>query len=63
MNAQRKLSQLLQTSGAVLKRSHKHHIYQLPNGRILVLSKTGSDHRHIKNALSDLRKVMRGGAR
>ena len=56
---QQKLRRALKDAGAVLKRSSRHNIYQLPNGRIFVTPATPSDSRGESNALSVLRKLVR----
>jgi len=60
MKAQRELQTLLDAHGAVLCRRRKHLIWKLPDGRILTVSKTGSDsQRGMLNALADLKRMVK----
>ena len=59
MKRQEKLTRALTQAGAVLRRTKRHNIYHLPNGRIFVVAKTPSDRRAEDNALSLLRKLAR----
>lgn len=52
-----RLEAALKVAGAVLKREHKHRVYELANGRTFVASKSPSDVRAEANALADLRAV------
>lgn len=52
-----RVSKALSAAGAVLKRSRKHLVYELPNGNKLTVSSTPSDHRHEDNILRDLRRA------
>lgn len=48
----------LKDAGALLKRSKRHNICQLPDRRIFVTAKTPSDRRGEDNALSARRKLF-----
>lgn len=50
-----RLEAALKSAGAVLKREKKHLVYELPNGRTFVTSKSPSDVRAEANAICDLR--------
>lgn len=50
----RRLSAALDAVGARLKRSKKHLVYELPNGRTFVTAKTPGDSRGDLNAICDL---------
>lgn len=54
MNARAKVTALLEECGAVLKRSRKHQVYELPNGKNFVRASTPSDSKSDLNNLSDL---------
>lgn len=54
---QKKLEQLLEMSGAKVVRRKKHIVYELANGRMVVLSSTPSDANVFKNAISDVRRT------
>jgi hypothetical protein len=56
-NVSGRLKQALDDAGAVLKRSKKHLVYELPNGKSFTIPSTPSDSRADLNAISDLRKV------
>lgn len=56
-NVSDRLKHALSGVGAVLKRSKKHLVYELPNGKSFTLPSTPSDTRADLNAISDLRKV------
>lgn len=58
MKAATKISRLLRECGAVLKRKHKHRVWELPNGRNFVEPKTPSDKRAADNRLSDLKHAL-----
>jgi hypothetical protein len=58
MDAKKELDKLLKDSGAQLKRSRKHLIWELPDGRKFTHSATPGDMRAYDNALSDLRKLL-----
>lgn len=51
--------QLLKDSGSILISSNSHLKFKLPNGRLFVIPKTGSDYRGCNNALAILRKELR----
>lgn len=59
MSAERNLSTRLRAAlrecGAVLKRSKKHLVYELPNGKKFTTAATPSDKRSDLNGISDLR--------
>jgi hypothetical protein len=60
MNDPRKeVYKLLKKMGAKRERSKKHDVWILPNHRRVSLSKTSSDWRAWKNALSDVRRVSK----
>lgn len=50
---------LLRESRAELVASGKHLKFRLPNGRILVMSRTPSDHRAWQNILRDLKRLLK----
>lgn len=53
-----RVEQALRAVGAVLKRQKKHRVYELPNGKNVVLPSTPSDGRHgEENSLTDIRKA------
>lgn len=58
MGARAKVNQLLQQAGAVLKRTRKHEVWSLPNGKNFVRGKTPSDRRSDDNNLSDLKHAL-----
>ncbi len=58
MNARAKVAELLNSVGAVLKRSKRHEIWKLPNGKALTRAKTPSDCMGDRNNLTDLRKQL-----
>lgn len=58
MNARAKVSELLESCGAVLKRQRKHEVYELPNGKNFVRAKTPSDTKSDLNNLSDLKHQL-----
>jgi hypothetical protein len=53
----KRLEDALDAVGARLKRTKKHRVYELPNGRTFVVGSTPSDNRAEQNALSDLRAI------
>lgn len=53
-----RLDRALAACGAVLKRSKKHMIYALPNGKSLTVAATPGDSRAEDNALNDLRHAL-----
>lgn len=60
MNDRRDLISMLDDSGSLRIHHKSHHIhYKLPNGKILVLSSTPSDHRSHANAIALLRRELR----
>lgn len=58
MGARAKVNELLQQAGAVLKRTRKHEVWSLPNGKNFVRGKTPSDQRSDDNNLSDLKHAL-----
>ena len=52
-----RIATALHTVGARLKRQKKHLVYELPNGKNVVVSKTPSDRRSEQNTLRDIAKV------
>jgi hypothetical protein len=52
-------TQMLMQLGATKLRDSKHEIWLLPNRKTITLSKTPSDHRVIKNQLSDIRRAIK----
>ncbi len=48
----------LDAAGATLKRAKKHLVFELPNGKNVVVPKSPSDHRAEENALRDIRKAV-----
>lgn len=52
-----RVAKVLKAVGARLKRDRKHLVYELPNGRNVVLPKTPSDWRSELNCVSDIRKA------
>jgi predicted RNA binding protein YcfA (HicA-like mRNA interferase family) len=59
MAIDRQLLTMLKEAGAVLARTNKHHIYKLPNGQTIVVSRTPSDHRATMNNIARLRRIAR----
>lgn len=58
MNPQTEFQQLLQRHKFRLVRQKNHYVYQDPEGRVLVVSKTPSDYRAWRNMVSTLRRVV-----
>lgn len=58
MDYRSEVQRLLEESGAVLLRSKKHQVWQLPNGKKFVRSQTPSDQHSDRNNFSDLRRVL-----
>jgi predicted RNA binding protein YcfA (HicA-like mRNA interferase family) len=56
---QEKLKEALREHGAVLAREGRHQIYRLPNGRQVVISKSASDYRGVRNAISLVKRMAR----
>ena len=52
-----RVMQALRDVGARLKRSRKHLVYELPNGKNVVVASTPSDFRAENHALREIRKV------
>lgn len=52
-----RVGKALKEVGARLKRHRKHLVYELPNGRNVVMAKTPSDYRAEENVLRDIRKA------
>jgi hypothetical protein len=48
---------MLESAGALIIRRKKHIVYQLANGKKLVLPNTGSDHRGVLNAICELKRL------
>lgn len=59
MNARTRVSELLESCGAVLKRRRKHEVYELPNGQNFVRASTPSDRRSDLNNLTDLKHQLK----
>lgn len=53
--------EMLKDLGAVLVRTKKHDVYRLPNGQMVTLAHSASDHRAEKNQIRDIRRAMRNG--
>lgn len=58
MNPRKQVDSILARLGAILKRQHKHQVWQLPNGKTFVRASTPSDTRSDANNLRDLRRVV-----
>lgn len=58
MSATEKVNDLLKSSGAVLKRDHRHEVWLLPNGKTFVRSKTSSDRKSSHADLATLRHAL-----
>lgn len=54
----KRIEQALAEAGARLLRHRKHLVYELANGRRVVMSSTPSDRREVQNALRDIRKAV-----
>ena len=52
---------MLKDVGARLIRSTHHDVWELPNHRKVVLAKTASDHRAVKNQIRDIKRQLRAG--
>ena len=57
-NPAKELQRLLKAHGTLV-RAKKHKVYRLDNGKTFVLAASPSDHRACKNALTDLRRLLR----
>jgi hypothetical protein len=55
MSIEKQIANYMRYIGAVLVRSNKHNVWRLPNGRVVVTSKSPSD--------ADTFKVVRGCVR
>lgn len=52
------IKKLAEKYGFVLARQKKHFVFKHPSGAIFTCSKSCSDHRALKNAERDLRKLL-----
>jgi hypothetical protein len=59
MNPQTEFQSLLRQHKFRLVRQNKHYVYQEPEGRLLVVSKTPSDRRAYSNMVSNIKQIMR----
>jgi hypothetical protein len=50
----------LRACGAVLVRETNHHVFRLPNGTMMTIAKSASDHRAEQNVLADLKRRLEG---
>jgi hypothetical protein len=58
---EKQIQEMLRTSGASLVRRKRHQVWCLPNGRNIVHSSSGSDHLGVRNAVADLRRLLKQG--
>jgi hypothetical protein len=58
MSARAKVTEMLNECGAILKRAHKHQVWQLPNGKNFVRASTPSDRKGDLNNLSELKHQL-----
>jgi hypothetical protein len=48
----------MKEAGATLIRNKNHLVYELSNGKRLVMAKTPSDHRSTLNTITNLKKLV-----
>lgn len=51
------LVRALREAGAVFLRTGKHHVYRLPNGRNVIISRSPSDRHATSMAIRDIRRL------
>jgi predicted RNA binding protein YcfA (HicA-like mRNA interferase family) len=52
------IKKLAEKYGFVLVRQKKHFVFKHPSGAVFTCGKSSSDHRALKNAERDLRKLL-----